>query len=60
MVQGVTHTDAEIQLVYSLLQDMESSMNNSKQQQEEVFICGCLSISNLVIYFITFVSHMFL
>ncbi|XP_047437740.1 kinetochore protein Nuf2 [Mugil cephalus] len=35
MVQGVTHTDAEIQLMYGLLQDMESSMNNSKQRQEE-------------------------
>nr|XP_046236363.1 kinetochore protein Nuf2 [Scatophagus argus] len=35
MVQGVTHTEAEIQQMYNLLQDLESSMNNSKQRQEE-------------------------
>lgn len=36
MVQSVTHTEAEIQQMYNLLQDLESSMNNSKQLQEEV------------------------
>ncbi|XP_041837690.1 kinetochore protein Nuf2 isoform X2 [Melanotaenia boesemani] len=35
MVQGVTQTEAEIQQMYSLLQDLECSMNNSKQRQEE-------------------------
>ncbi|XP_029288717.1 kinetochore protein Nuf2 [Cottoperca gobio] len=35
MVQSVTHTEAEIQQMYNRLQDLESSMNNSKQQQEE-------------------------
>ncbi|XP_061584716.1 kinetochore protein Nuf2 [Cololabis saira] len=33
MVQGVTYTEAEIQQMYSLLQDLEGSMNNSKQRQ---------------------------
>lgn len=37
MVQSVTHTEAEIQQMYSLLQDLESSMNNTKQRQEEVW-----------------------
>jgi len=36
MVQAVTHTEAEIQQMYSFLQDLESSMNNTKQRQEEV------------------------
>ncbi|XP_054640651.1 kinetochore protein Nuf2 [Dunckerocampus dactyliophorus] len=36
MVQRVSHTDVEIQQMHNLLQDLESSMNNSKQQQEEV------------------------
>ncbi|XP_020481995.2 kinetochore protein Nuf2 [Labrus bergylta] len=35
MVQSVTHTDTEIQQMYSLLQDLESSMNKTKQRQEE-------------------------
>ncbi|KAM9758073.1 kinetochore protein Nuf2 [Menidia menidia] len=35
MVQGVSHTEAEIQQTYSLLQDLESSMNNTRQQQEK-------------------------
>ncbi|XP_037639544.1 kinetochore protein Nuf2 [Sebastes umbrosus] len=35
MVQSVTHTEAEIQQVYNLLQDLGSSMNNTKQRQEE-------------------------
>lgn len=37
MVQSVTHTEAEIQQMYNLLQDLESSMNNTKQRQEEVW-----------------------
>lgn len=36
MVQGVTHTEAEIQQMCSLLQDLESSMSNTKQRLEEV------------------------
>lgn len=36
MVQSVTHTEAEIQQMLNLLQDLESSMNNSKQKQETV------------------------
>ncbi|TKS71211.1 Kinetochore protein [Collichthys lucidus] len=35
MVQNVTHTEAEIQQMFNLLQDLESSMNNTKQRQEE-------------------------
>ncbi|KAF3689342.1 Kinetochore protein Nuf2 Cell division cycle-associated protein 1 [Channa argus] len=35
MVQSVTLTEAEIQQMLTLLQDLESSMNNSKQRQEE-------------------------
>uniref|UniRef100_A0A3Q1HI34 Kinetochore protein Nuf2 N-terminal domain-containing protein n=1 Tax=Anabas testudineus TaxID=64144 RepID=A0A3Q1HI34_ANATE len=35
MVQSVTHTEAEIQQMLNLLQDLESSMNNTKQRQEE-------------------------
>ncbi|XP_068450688.1 kinetochore protein Nuf2 [Clinocottus analis] len=35
MVQSVTHTEAEIQQMYSLLQDLESSMSNGKQRAEE-------------------------
>ncbi|XP_034549809.1 kinetochore protein Nuf2 [Notolabrus celidotus] len=35
MVQSVTHTEAEIQQMFKLLQDLESSMNHSKQRQEE-------------------------
>ncbi|XP_059184364.1 kinetochore protein Nuf2 [Centropristis striata] len=35
MAQSVTHTEAEIQQIYNLLQDLESSMNNTKQQMEE-------------------------
>lgn len=35
-VQSVSHTEAEIQQLFSLLQDLESGMNTSKQRQEEV------------------------
>ncbi|KAK5873094.1 hypothetical protein PBY51_013738 [Eleginops maclovinus] len=35
MVQSVTHMEGEIQQMFNLLQDLESSMNNSKQRQEE-------------------------
>ncbi|XP_013877730.1 kinetochore protein Nuf2 [Austrofundulus limnaeus] len=35
MVQGVGHTEAEVQQMFSLLQDLESSMNSTKQLQEE-------------------------
>ncbi|KAM3877997.1 kinetochore protein Nuf2 [Diretmus argenteus] len=35
-VQGVTHSEAEIQLMYTLLQDLQSSLINSKQREEEV------------------------
>ncbi|TNN79625.1 Kinetochore protein Nuf2 [Liparis tanakae] len=35
MVQSVTHTEAEIQQMFSLLQDLESSMNNTKQRADE-------------------------
>lgn len=37
MVQSVSHTEAEIQQMLNLLQDLESSMNNTKQRQEEVW-----------------------
>lgn len=36
MIQGVTQAEAEIQQMLSLLQDLETSMNNTKQRQEEV------------------------
>ncbi|XP_029007258.1 kinetochore protein Nuf2 [Betta splendens] len=35
MVQSMTNTEAEIQHILGLLQDLESSMNNTKQRQEE-------------------------
>ncbi|XP_035517009.1 kinetochore protein Nuf2 [Morone saxatilis] len=35
MVQGVTHNQTEMQQIYNLLQDLESSMNTTKQRQEE-------------------------
>ncbi|KAM4613852.1 kinetochore protein Nuf2 [Polymixia lowei] len=35
-VQGVTHSEVEIQLMYTLLQDLQTGMNNNKQRQEEV------------------------
>lgn len=35
-VQSVTQNEAEIQHMYNLLQDLESSMNNTKQRVEEV------------------------
>ncbi|XP_074531079.1 kinetochore protein Nuf2 [Halichoeres trimaculatus] len=35
MVQSVTQTEAEIQQMLNLLQDLEGSMNNTKQRQEE-------------------------
>ncbi|XP_008319184.1 kinetochore protein Nuf2 [Cynoglossus semilaevis] len=34
MVQTVTQTEAEIQQIYSLLEDLESSMNSTKEKQE--------------------------
>ncbi|KAK5599134.1 hypothetical protein CRENBAI_025692 [Crenichthys baileyi] len=34
-VQNATHSEAEIHQMYVLLQDLESSMNNAKQRQEE-------------------------
>ncbi|CAK6975845.1 kinetochore protein Nuf2 [Scomber scombrus] len=36
MVQNVTHTETEIQQTFNLLQELESSMIITKQQQEEV------------------------
>lgn len=36
MVQSVTHTEAEIEQMYNLLQDLEISMSNCKQRQKEV------------------------
>lgn len=36
MVQSVTHTEAEIQQMYNLLQDLEISMSSNKQSQKEV------------------------
>lgn len=35
-VQTMTHKEAEIQLMYKLLQDLQSSMNTSKERHEEV------------------------
>jgi kinetochore protein Nuf2 len=35
-VQGVTHSEADIQLIFKLLQDLQSSMNKTQQHQEEV------------------------
>uniref|UniRef100_A0A4W5K120 Uncharacterized protein n=1 Tax=Hucho hucho TaxID=62062 RepID=A0A4W5K120_9TELE len=35
-VQGVTHSEADIQLIFKLLQDLQSSMNKTHQHQEEV------------------------
>ncbi|KAF7648083.1 hypothetical protein LDENG_00162320 [Lucifuga dentata] len=34
-VQNISHVEVEIQQMYNLLQDLESSMNNTKQRQEE-------------------------
>lgn len=36
MVQRMNCTDMEIQQMYNLLQDLEISMSDSKQQHEEV------------------------
>lgn len=36
MVQNVTHAEAEVQQMFNLLQELEMSMNNSKQRQKEV------------------------
>lgn len=36
MVQSASHTEAEIQQMYDLLQDLEISMSNSQQRQKEV------------------------
>lgn len=35
-VQGVTQMETEIQVLYKLLQDLQSSMEKMKVQQEEV------------------------
>ncbi|KAM9410517.1 kinetochore protein Nuf2-like isoform 2-T2 [Pholidichthys leucotaenia] len=35
MVQDVSHAEAEVQQIYGLLQDLESSMGNAKQRQEK-------------------------
>lgn len=35
-VQSVAHAEAELQQMNSLLQDLESSMNNTRLRQEEV------------------------
>ncbi|KAM6980792.1 kinetochore protein Nuf2 [Aplochiton taeniatus] len=35
-VQTVTHNEAEIQLMYKLLQDLQSGMNTTKERHEEV------------------------
>ncbi|KAJ7994396.1 hypothetical protein DPEC_G00248850 [Dallia pectoralis] len=35
-VHGVTHSEAEIQLMFQLLQDLETSINKTKLHQEEV------------------------
>ncbi|MED6291172.1 hypothetical protein CHARACLAT_020745, partial [Characodon lateralis] len=43
-VQNATHSEAEIHQMYVLLQDLESSMNNAKQRQEEVY-SFCLQLS---------------
>ena len=53
MVQTVTHTEAEIQQMYNLLQDLESSMNNAKQRQELV------SVQELCIYIQFAKKHFF-
>lgn len=37
-VQNVAHTEAEIQQMFGLLQDLESSMNTSKLRQEQVYL----------------------
>ncbi|XP_041726400.1 kinetochore protein Nuf2 [Coregonus clupeaformis] len=41
-VQGVTHSEAEIQLMFKLLQDLQSSMNKTQQHQEEVQKLVCV------------------
>lgn len=46
MVQSVTHTEAEIQQMFNLLQELEISMNNSKQRQKEVR-SECCSFTSL-------------
>ncbi|KAJ4927486.1 hypothetical protein JOQ06_015213 [Pogonophryne albipinna] len=35
MMQSVTHTEAKLQQMFNLLQDLESSMTNSKQREQE-------------------------
>ncbi|KAM9534572.1 kinetochore protein Nuf2 isoform 1-T4 [Salvelinus alpinus] len=41
-VQGVTHSEADIQLIFKLLQDLQSSMNKTQQHQEEAQALVCL------------------
>lgn len=35
MMQSVTHTEAKLQQMFNLLQDLESSLTNSKQREQE-------------------------
>uniref|UniRef100_A0A4W5JKC7 Uncharacterized protein n=1 Tax=Hucho hucho TaxID=62062 RepID=A0A4W5JKC7_9TELE len=41
-VQGVTHSEADIQLIFKLLQDLQSSMNKTHQHQEEAQALVCV------------------
>ncbi|XP_031666515.1 kinetochore protein Nuf2 isoform X2 [Oncorhynchus kisutch] len=41
-VQGVTHSEADIQLIFKLLQDLQSSMNKTQQHQEEAQALVCV------------------
>lgn len=36
MLQSVSHTETEMMQILNLLQELESSMNSSKQQEEMV------------------------
>ncbi|XP_055773808.1 kinetochore protein Nuf2 isoform X2 [Salvelinus fontinalis] len=38
-VQGVTHSEADIQLIFKLLQDLQSSMNKTQQHQAQALVC---------------------
>ncbi|XP_045547961.1 kinetochore protein Nuf2 [Salmo salar] len=41
-VQGVTQSEADIQLIFKLLQDLQSSMNKTQQHQEEAQALVCV------------------
>ncbi|XP_055773806.1 kinetochore protein Nuf2 isoform X1 [Salvelinus fontinalis] len=41
-VQGVTHSEADIQLIFKLLQDLQSSMNKTQQHQVEAQALVCV------------------